>query len=473
MSLILLKNIDVLATFNEDRTVINNAWLLIQDNRIASYGKSGSEPIAADQVLDMSGQIVIPGLINTHHHHFQTLIRNVPSMQNASLFNWLHDLYLLMSEVTDEDQYVSSMIAQAELLLSGCTTNVEHSYLKVNDMAFDTEIKAAKEIGIRFHLARGSFSIGQSLGGLPPDHIIEKEDDILSDTERLIKTYHEPENFGMVRIDNAPCSPFSITPHLMTESIELARKYNVGNHTHLAESQDDEKYMHRVYGRSSVEMAQEWGWVGPDVWYAHAVQLSDSDINIMSQTHTCVAHCPNSNMFLASGICRVTDLLKKNVIVGLGVDGSASNNSSNMLDEVRNAMLVQRVKYGADALSPTQALEISTIGGAKLLRRTDIGSIEIGKAADVIGIKTGGLSFSGGLHDPIAALVMCSSGEVNLSIVNGKILVNDGKLLSIDLPALIQKQNELGKKLVQRTVKRYNTPLDKFHWRRAFPYDEV
>ena len=473
MGTILLTNIDILATFDEDRTVIKNAWLLLRDHAIDSYGKMGNEPPDSDKKINMTGQIVMPGLINTHHHYFQTLIRNVPSMQNASLFDWLHDLYLLMSEVTDEDQYYAAKVAQAELLFSGCTTNADHSYLKVNDMCFDTEIKAAQEMGIRFHLARGSFSIGQSKGGLPPDHIIEKEDDILSDTERLIKKYHDSKDFAMVRIDNAPCSPFSISPELMRNSIELSRKYGIGNHTHLAESPDDEKYMQRVYGKSSVEMAQEWGWVGEDVWYAHAVQLSDSDIDIMSETHTCVAHCPNSNLFLASGICRVTDLLKKNVTVGIGVDGSASNNSSNMLDEVRNAMLLQRVKYGARAMSPTQALEMATIGGAKLLRRNDTGSIKPGKAADVIGIKTKTLPFAGGLHDPIAALLMCASGEVNLSIVNGKVLIENGKLLSEDLNLLIMKQNELGERLVARTAKRYNVPMEKFIWRRAFPYEDL
>lgn len=473
MESILLTNIEILATFDRDRAIIYNAWLLIQNNTIASYGKMSKDIPAAEKIIDMSGQIVMPGMVNTHHHYFQTLIRNVPSMQNASLFDWLHDLYLLMSEVTDEDQYYAAKIAQAELLLSGCTTNSDHSYLKVNDMCFDTEIQAAREMGIRFHLARGSFSIGQSKGGLPPDHIIEKEDDILADTERLILKYHEPDDFGMVRIDNAPCSPFSISPELMINSIELARKYNIGNHTHLAESPDDEKYMRQTYGKSSVEMAKEWGWVGEDVWYAHAVQLSDTDIDIMSESQTGVAHCPNSNLFLSSGICRVTDLLKKNITVGIGVDGSASNNSSNMLDEVRSAMLLQRVKYGAKAMSPTQALEMATIGGAKLLRRRDIGSIVPGKAADVIGIKTRTLPFAGGLHDPIAALVMCASGEVNLSIINGKLIIENGVLLSVDLDSLIKKQNELGEKLVARTAKRYNVPMDKFIWRRAFPYEEI
>lgn len=471
MGTILLENIEQLATFDETRRVLHNAWVLIDNDQIDAVGVAGVEPPQADLRLDLSGHVVLPGLINTHHHHFQTLLRGVPSMQNATLFPWLHDLYLLMSEVTDEDQYVASLVAQAELLLSGCTTNADHSYLKVNDMQFDTGIKAAQEIGIRFHLARGSFSIGQSQGGLPPDHIVEDEDDILADTERLIKTYHDAGPRAMVRVANAPCSPFSITPRLMRESVELARKYGVHSHTHLAESPDDERYMHEVYGRTSVEMAEEWGWVGPDVWYAHAVQLNESDMDIMARSGTAVAHCPNSNMFLASGCCPVTPLLKKGVTVGLGVDGSASNNSSNLLDEVRNALLLQRVHYGAHAMSPTQALEVATLGSARLLGRDDVGVLAPGMAADLITVKLDRLSFSGGLHDPVAALVLCDTGRVDLSIVNGQIRVQDGRLVGVDLPALIQQQNKLAAALVQRTEKRYGVSLAAPVWRRAFPYD--
>jgi cytosine/adenosine deaminase-related metal-dependent hydrolase len=471
MGTILLENIELLVTFDETRRVLHDAWVLIDGDQIDAVGVAGVEPPAAERRLNLSGHVVLPGLINTHHHHFQTLLRGVPNMQNATLFPWLHDLYLLMSEVTDEDQYVASLVAQAELLLSGCTTNADHSYLKVNDMQFDTGIKAAQEVGIRFHLARGSFSIGQSQGGLPPDHIVEDEDDILADTERLIKTYHDPSPRAMVRVANAPCSPFSITPRLMRESVELARKYGVHSHTHLAESPDDERYMHEVYGRTSVEMAEEWGWVGPDVWYAHAVQLNESDMDIMARSGTAVAHCPNSNMFLASGCCPVTPLLKKGVTVGLGVDGSASNNSSNLLDEVRNALLLQRVYYGAHALSPTQAMEIATLGSAKLLGRGDVGVLAPRMAADLIAVKLDRLSFAGGLHDPVAALVLCDAGRVDLSIVNGQIRVQDGRLADIDLPDLIQQQNKLAAALVQRTEKRYGLSLSAPVWRRAFPYD--
>ncbi|MHC1770638.1 MAG: 8-oxoguanine deaminase [Flexilinea sp.] len=471
MSSLLLSNIDTLATFDEQRKRIKNGWILINDNLIEAIGPHSQKPPDADKTLDLSGYVIMPGMINTHHHLFQCLLRNIPAMQDTSLFDWLHTLYLIMSEVRDEDQYVATMVNHAELLLSGCTTNVDHSYLHVNDMKFDTQIIAAKEIGIRFHLARGSFSVGQSKGGLPPDSIIEEEDRILSDTERLIKTWHDPNSNAMIRIENAPCSPFSVSPQLMRESIELARKYGIGNHTHLAECPDDDKYMLATYGKSSIYVAEDWGWTGPDVWYAHGVVLSDEEIDIIARTGTAIAHCPNSNMYTAAGVCRVRDLLEKGVTVGIGVDGSAANNSSNMLDEVRNAMLVQRVKFGADALSPTQALELATLGGARLLRRNDIGSIEAGKAADIIGIDTTKhLSLAGGMHDPLAGMVMCETGHVDLSIVNGVIRVQDGELIGVDVSGLIQKANKLAADLVHRTEKRYHISISEPFWRRAFPY---
>lgn len=362
MSTILLEKIDTLATFDEQRSVLKNAWLLIRDDAIEAIGQAGSEPQTADRHISLSGHVVLPGLINTHHHLFQSLLRNLPPLQDVALFNWLRVLYRLMSEVTDEDQYVASTVNHAELLLSGCTTNADHSYIKVNDMQHDTGIKAAQDIGIRFHLVRGGMSIGESKGGLPPDHIVEDEDDILADTERLIRTHHDPKPRAMVRVDNAPCSPFSVSTRLMVDSIELARRYGAHNHTHLAECPDDDEYMLATYGKSSVHVAEDWGWVGPDVWYAHGVVLREEEMDLMARTGTGVSHCPNSNMYTAAGVCPVPTLLKKGVPVGLGVDGSAANNSSNMLDEVRNALLLHRVHFGADALSPTQALEIATLG---------------------------------------------------------------------------------------------------------------
>jgi 8-oxoguanine deaminase len=471
MSTLLLEKIDTLATFDAERRVLKNAWVLLRDDAIEAIGTAGDEPAEVDRRLDLSGHLVLPGLINTHHHLFQSLLRNVPALQDSALFDWLRVLYQLMSEVTDEDQYFASMTNHAELLLSGCTTNADHSYIKVNDMQHDTGIKAAQDIGIRFHLVRGGMSIGESKGGLPPDHIVEDEDDILADTERLIKTHHDPNPMSMVRVVNAPCSPFSVSTKLMLDSIELARRYGVHNHTHLAESPDDDQYMLETYGKSSVYVAEDWGWVGPDVWYAHGVILSDDEMDLMARTGTGVTHCPNSNMYTAAGICPVQTLLQKGVPVGLGVDGSAANNSSNLLDEVRNALLLQRVHFGADALSPTQALELATLGSAQVLGRDDIGVLAPGKAADVIAVDLDRLPFAGGLHDPIAALVLCDAGYVDLNIVNGRIRVQEGQLVDVDLPGLVQRQNELAANLVRRTENRYGVNISAPVWRRAYPYD--
>jgi 8-oxoguanine deaminase len=472
MSTLLLYNIDTLATFDAKRRRYNNAWILIRDNVIESLGERGTEPEEAEKRFDLSGYVVLPGLINTHHHLFQCLLRNIPKLQDVSLFDWLYYMFLLMSEVRDEDQYIATMVNNAELLLSGCTTNVDHSYIKVNDMKFDTQIQAAKEIGIRFHLARGSFSVGQSQGGLPPDHLVEKEDDILADTEWLIKTYHDYDRYAMTRITNAPCSPFTVSEDLMKKSLVMARDLGVNNHTHLAESPDDEKFVQEKFGKTSVELAEEWGWIGPDVWYAHGVMLTDNDVEIVARTGTGIAHCPNSNMYTAAGVCRVRDLLAAGATVGLGVDGSAANNTSNMLGEVRNALMLSRISYGADSLSATQALELATLGGAKILRRDDIGSLEPGKAADIIGIDLRDkLNFAGGIHDPVAGIVFCALTGVDLTIVNGRIRVLNGKLIDVDSMHLISRLNTLASDLVARTEKRYGIELAAPVWRRSYPYD--
>jgi cytosine/adenosine deaminase-related metal-dependent hydrolase len=473
MSTLLLEKIDTLATFDAERRVLRNAWVLIRDDAIASMGVAGEEPKEADQRLDLSGHVVLPGLINTHHHLFQSLLRNLPALQDVALFDWLRVLYRLMSEVRDEDQYVASTVNHAELLLSGCTTNADHSYIKVNDMQHDTGIQAAVDTGIRFHLVRGGMSIGESKGGLPPDHIVEDEEDILADTERLIKTHHDPNPRAMVRVDNAPCSPFSVSTQLMVDSIELARQLGARSHTHLAESPDDDEFMLETYGKTSVWVAEDWGWVGSDVWYAHGVLIREDEMELMGRTGTGVTHCPNSNMYTSAGVCPVPSLLEHGVPVGLGVDGSAANNASNMLDEVRNALLLQRVKYGAGAMSPTQALELATLGSAQVLGRDDIGVLAPGKAADLIAVKLDRLSFAGGLHDPVAALVLCDAGDVDLSIVNGRVRVQDGQLVGVDVPALVERQNRRAADLVRRTERRYGISLREPVWRRAYPYDPM
>jgi cytosine/adenosine deaminase-related metal-dependent hydrolase len=475
MSTLLLDHIDILATFDGDRRVLRDAWIVIQDNLILDIGTGRYEGTPADQVIDLSGYVVLPGLINLHHHFYQALLRNVPRLQDASLFHWMRDIGLLASEVRDEDLYVASKINIAELLLSGCTTAVEHNYLKVYDMKHETGIKAAQELGIRFHLARGSHSLSHEEGGaLPPDQFVEKEDDILADTERLIKTYHDPTFGAMVRIENAPSSLSTATDRVWVESIDLARKYGVGNHTHMAEAPDEERYVLERYRQRSVERAEALGWVGPDVWYAHATMLDDTEKAIIKRTGTGICNCPSSNMYTAAKVCQVAPMLREGGFkIGLGVDGSAANNSSNLLKEARHALMMQRAFFGADAMSPTQALELAILGGARILRRDDIGALAPGKAADIIGVDFRQLPMAGGIHDPLAGLILCEVDGVDLSIVNGVIRVAHGELVGVDLPSLIKQGNEQAANLVARAEKRYHTSFTTPVWRRAYPFDGV
>lgn len=465
-SSLLVKNIDYLVTLDDDRRLLRDAWLLVRGNTIAGLGDAREPLPVAETVLDARGHIVLPGLINTHHHLFQTLLRAVPSFQNAGLFVWLKELYLLMGSLTDEMLYVSSQVGLAELLLSGCTTAQDHFYLGVNDTSFDTEIKAAQEVGIRFHLSRGSFSIGQSQGGLPPDEIVETEEAILADCERLVRTYHDPRPGGMVRIELAPCSPFSVSERLMQESAEMARRLGVALHTHLAETKDEEEYCLERYGRRPVQFVADLGWVGHDVWYAHAVHLNSDEINLMSHTGTGVAHCPSSNMRLGSGIAPVREMLAGGVKVGLGVDGSASNDSSHLLAEARMAMLLQRVKHGATALTATQALEMATLQGAKVLGRDDIGALTPGMAADFIGFDIDQLAYAGAQHDPVAALVFCTPSQVSFSVVDGRVVIRDGQILGLDMRKLIAQHNRLAGEIVARTEARYGHDFSTRVWRR-------
>jgi 8-oxoguanine deaminase len=474
MSTLLLEGIDTLATFDGQRRVLKNAWLLVDGNLIAGIGTGEYEGGPVDRRMDLAGYVVLPGLVNLHHHFFQALLKNVPSLQDVSLFRWLQDMYFLMSEVRDEDLYYAAKVNIAELLLSGCTTAVDHNYLKVNDMQHDTDIRAAREMGIRFHLARGSTTLSQKDGAPAPDCIAETDDEVLIDTERLIKTYHDIGYGGMVRIENAPSSLFAVTERLWRESIELARKYGVGSHTHMAEAPDEERWVLERFGMRSVERAEELGWVGPDVWYAHATVLDETEQAIIRRTGTGICTCPNSNMYTAAAVCRVTPMLRQGGFkIGLGVDGSAANNSSHLLGETRNMLLLQRAFFGADAMSPTQALEVAILGGAQILRRDDIGVLAPGKAADLIGVETRKLSFAGGAHDPVAGLVLCDVDRVDLSIVNGTVRVERGKLLDVDTAELVRCANEHALDLVRRAEKRYGVHVSLPVWRRAYPYDEM
>ena len=372
---LLVKNAELLVTMDGERREIKQGGLYIVDNLIQQVGPSSELPASADEVLDLKGHIVIPGLVNTHHHMYQSLTRVVPSAQDGELFNWLTNLYPIWARLTPEMIQVSTQTAMAELILSGCTTSSDHLYIYPNGCKLDDSIHAAGEIGMRFHAARGSMSVGRSQGGLPPDSVVEKEADILKESQRLIEDYHDASHGAMLRVVVAPCSPFSVSRDLMREAAVLARQYGVSLHTHLAENLNDIAYSREKFGMTPAEYAEDLGWVGHDVWHAHCVQLDQHGIDLFARTGTGVAHCPCSNMRLASGIAPIRKMRDAGVPVGLGVDGSASNDGATMIGEVRQALLLQRVGFGPDAMTAREALEIATLGGAKVLNRNDIGAL--------------------------------------------------------------------------------------------------
>ena len=403
-------------------------------------------PSSADRIIDARDLVVLPGLVNTHHHFTQTLTR--ASAPDAGLFDWLVTLYPIWARIAAHAMRTSTAVAIAELMLSGCTTASDHTYLWPAGTALDDQIAVAREFGLRFHAARGSMSIGQSRGGLPPDHVVEDEADVLRDSQRLIQMYHDPERFAMTRVVLAPCSPFSVSAELMRESAALARSYGVHLHTHLCETLDEERFCLERYGRRPVELAEDLGWVGPDVWHAHMVHLSPAEIGRLGSTRTGAAHCPSSNMRLASGIAPVRAMLAGGMRVGLGVDGSASNDASHLLAEVRTAMLLQRARGDAGALSARAALRIATRGGAAVLGRDDIGSLAPGMAADVIGVRTDTLGMAGAaVHDPVAAIAFTMPTNVEFSVIDGAVRVDGGKLLGVDLAALIAEHNACARRL--------------------------
>ena len=448
MPTLLLKHAALLVTMRDEAERIPDGGLFVRDNVIEQVGPTDSLPAEADVVLDARGMLIMPGLVNTHHHLYQTLTRAVPAAQDVSLFRWLKTLYPIWANLTAEAVYTSALTGLAELLLSGCTTTADHLYIYPNDSRIDDEIRAAQEIGIRFHASRGAMSLGESKGGLPPDSVVEDEETILADMRRAIETYHDPQPYAMVRIVVAPCSPFSVTPDLMRESAALARSYGVRLHTHLAETLDEERFCREKFGRRPVEYAEDLGWVGDDVWHAHCVHLNEREIGLFAATGTGVCHCPSSNMRLGSGIAPVRAYLDSGVPVGLGVDGSASNDSSHMLAEARMALLLQRVSGDPGGLSAYEALSLATVGGARLLGRDDIGRLAPGQAADFIGFRLDNLDYAGGLHDPLAALVFCNPRRVDLSVVNGRVVVEDGHLLTVDLGPLVERHNRIARQLV-------------------------
>jgi cytosine/adenosine deaminase-related metal-dependent hydrolase len=422
----------------------------VVDNVIQQVGPTSQLPQTADQVIDARDMAILPGMVNTHHHFYQTLTRNLPAAQDANLFTWLKTLYPIWANLTPGAIGVSARIAIAELMLSGCTTSSDHTYIWPNGARLDDQIEAAQELGFRFHAARGSMSVGESQGGLPPDRVVEQEDAILRDSRRLIEQYHDADRYAMLRIVLAPCSPFSVSPDLMRESIALARSYGVHSHTHLAETLDEDAYCRATFGRTPVELAEDLGWVGADVWHAHVVHPSGDEVGRLGRTHTGAAHCPSSNMRLASGIAPLRALQRAGARVGLGVDGSASNDGSHMLAEARQALLLHRVSGDPAGLTALEALRLATRGGAAVLGRDDIGQLAPGMAADLIGYRLDTLGLAGGaVHDPLAALVFCQPPNVDLSVIDGRVRVRDGQLLGVDLPPMIARHNAIARALVR------------------------
>ena len=459
MTTLLVKNAHIV-TMDDHQREIPNGGLFIRDGFLEQVGPTNELPGTADEVLDLTGHIVLPGLVNTHHHFYQTLTRAVPPAQDANLFNWLTTLYPIWARLQPEDIFTSAQTALAELALSGCTTASDHLYLFPNGSKLDDEIAAAQEVGLRIQASRGSMSLGQSQGGLPPDSVVDDEDSILKDSQRLIEQYHDSKPGAMVQIVLAPCSPFSVTSDLMKQSAKLAREYGVHLHTHLAETEDEEQFCLQKFGHRPVGYMQEVDWVGDDVWFAHAIWVNDKEIKVFAKHNCGVAHCPTSNMRLASGIAPIKEYRAAGVNVSLGVDGSASNDGSHLLAEVRNAMLLARVKEGITGFSLSNdpnrklmtardALYVGTRGGAAVLGRADIGSLERGKCADFFAIDLNRIGFTG-MHDPVAAIVFGQSVNVDYTVVGGKFIVKEGQLVTVDERKLIERHNKAAKRLLER-----------------------
>ena len=448
MATLIVKHIHTLATMNDAGQVLNDAALIAQDGVIRWLGATAELPeMPADEVLDLRGHVVMPGMVNTHHHMFQSLTRVIA--QDNELFDWLVTLYPIWRNLRSQHIYTSAKLAMAELILSGCTTSSDHLYIYPNDVTLEDEIRAAQEIGMRFHAARGSMSLGQSKGGLPPDSVVEDEKRILKVTQEAIERWHNPARHSLLRVVVAPCSPFSVTRDLMREAADLARSYGVSLHTHLAENVKDIDFSLAQFGYRPGDYAQDVGWVGDDVWHAHCVKLNGEEIGLFARTHTGVCHCPSSNMRLASGVAPIRAMLDAGVKVGLGVDGSASNDSGHLLSEARQAMLLQRVASENPAqLSAHEALRMATRGGASVLGRDDIGWLGVGMSADLVAYRLDQIAYAGAQHDPVAALVFCQPASVDYSVIHGRVVVREGHLTTLDLPVLVEQHNKLSRQLI-------------------------
>lgn len=460
MATLLATNAEIVVTMDGQRRELRQAGLFARDGVIEQVGSSSELPESADTVLDLRGQILLPGLINCHHHLDQVLTRNLPAGQNTNLFPWLQAHYRVWASRTPEDTRTAVIVGCAELARSGCTTVFDHAYVFQNGCRVDDQIQAAAEVGVRFAVSRGSMSLGESKGGLPPDDCVEDEAAIMADSVRVIQRYHDAKPGSMVQIVLAPCSPFSVTPELMREAAALAREYGVRLHTHLCETLDEERYTMQHQGLRPVAYLETLDWVGDDVWYAHAIHVNDDEIRLFAKAGAGVCHCPSSNMRLASGIAPVKKYLAAGVKTGLGVDGSASNDGSNLLIEVREAMLLARLKMGlrppegpetvlgtsdplraAEWMTAREALEVATIGGAAVLGRSDIGSLEVGKRADFFTLDLNNLAYAGGLSDPVAAVVFCAPTAAHYTVVEGRVIVADGELVTLDLEPVIAEHN--------------------------------
>jgi len=446
----LLKNCRVVATQNNRRDELCDADIYICDGVIAGVGQGLA--VTADDVIDCRHMVAVPGLVNTHHHLFQVLTRNLPGAQDAKLFDWLVYHYEIWRGITPEAVYAAARCGLAELLLTGCTTSADHHYLFprcASNELIDAEIRAAQELGIRFHPTRGSMSRGRSRGGLPPDDVCQSEEEILRECVRVIEAYHDAKPYSMCRMSIAPCSPFSVTPELMKESAALARQYGVQLHTHLCETLDEETYCMETCGMRPLPYMESVGWVGDDVWYAHGIYFDDAEIALLGHTHTGIAHCPSSNLRLGSGIAPVRALFDAGAPVGLAVDGSASNDSSNLLLEARVAVLVHRIKAGVAAMPARDAWWLATRGGAEVLGRDDIGSIEAGKAADIALFDVSGIAYAGAQSDPLAALLFCGFDQrAWMTIVNGKVVVRNRHLVSADEHEIAETTNKAAARLL-------------------------
>jgi 8-oxoguanine deaminase len=460
MTTLLIKNASVLVTMDDNQREIPLGGLFIRDGFIEQVGKTSDLPALADEILDLQGYLLLPGLINTHHHFYQTLTRAVPAAQDANLFNWLKTLYPIWARLTPEDVFISTQTALAELALSGCTTAADHLYLFPNGSSLDDEVAAAKEIGMRLHASRGSMSLGESQGGLPPDSVVDSEANILADSQKMIEKHHQTGPGAFIQVVLAPCSPFSVTGELMKQSALLAREYGVHLHTHLAETEDEQQFCLQKFGHRPVAYMQSLDWVGEDVWFAHAVYVDDQEMKVFAHHGCGVAHCPTSNMRLASGIAPVKEYLAAGVKVGLGVDGSASNDGSHMLAEVRQALLLARLKEGITGFSLSNdpnrklmtaraALRLATRGGAQVLGRADIGSLEAGKCADFFAVNLAQLDLAGALHDPVAAAVFCQPVRADYTVVGGKFVVKDGELVTLDEHKLVERHNRAARRLLE------------------------